>query len=133
MARKQYSYNRGQWLVQRERAQIDPGPPPKSFEEPKPLGPAIESLIKKLGIASETWLNELSDSWESIVGKDVAAHTRPGLIQNGCLVVYVDSSAWLMELSRIAKRSMLKTLQERYTPARIRDVRLQLDPDQTRG
>ncbi len=133
MARKKHGYNRGQWNVQRERAQIGPGPPPKPFEEPTPVGPTIEGLIKKLGIAPETWLNELASSWDSLVGKDVAAHTRPGLIQNGCLVVYVDSSAWLMELTRIAKRSMLKTLQERYTPSRIRDVRLQLDPDQTRG
>ncbi|MFT5239121.1 MAG: putative nucleic acid-binding Zn ribbon protein [Candidatus Promineifilaceae bacterium] len=133
MAANPRRYTRGQWQVQRERAQIPPGPPPKPSKDPAPVRPMIESLIKKLGIAPEAWLTEMADDWSDIVGKDVAAHTRPGLLQNKCLVVYVDSSPWLTELSRVAKRSMLKKIQERFTAARLSDIRLQLDPDQMRG
>ena len=131
MPRKSSGYNSGQWRVQRERAQIDPGPPPRPRIEASPVRPMIESLVKKLGIAPDTWITSLANDWADIVGIDVAAHTRPGQIQGKCLVVYVDSSAWLSELSRFAKRSMLKKLQERHNPSRIADIRLQLDPDIT--
>lgn len=89
----------------------------------------IESLIKKLGIAPDTWITGMTNDWADIVGVDVAAHTRPGTIQGTCLVVYVDSSAWLAELSRFAKNAMLKKLQQRFDRSRINDIRLQLDPD----
>ncbi|MDA1045079.1 MAG: DUF721 domain-containing protein [Verrucomicrobia bacterium] len=129
MARKTDGFNYGQWRVQRERAQIDPGPPQKPRADATPVGPTIESLVKKLGIAPDTWITGMANDWTDIVGKDVAAHTRPGVFQGKCLIVYVDSSAWLAELSRIAKRSMLKKLQERLDTSQISDLRLQLDPD----
>ncbi len=85
--------------------------------------------MQKLGAASLTWLNTLQQDWADIVGKTVAAHTRPGQLQERVLTVYVDSSAWLAELSHFGRDEMLKNLQKKYGTERIKSVRLQNDPD----
>ena len=123
-------YRRGQWLVERERHQIGLPAPPRPLDDAAEIRPAIEALMKKFGTASVTWLNELEQDWPGLVGETVAKHTRPGHLQETTLTVYVDSAAWLAELSRFGQREMLNKIQAKYDKTRIRSVRLQPDPDQ---
>lgn len=122
-------YRRGQWLVERERQQTDLPGPPRPLDDAEPIQSGIDALMQKLGAASLTWLNTLQQDWADIVGKTVAAHTRPGQLQERVLTVYVDSSAWLAELSHFGRDEMLKNLQKKYGTERIKSVRLQNDPD----
>ena len=118
----------GAWSVQRERCSIpDYGPPPE-FREASPIGSLIPALMKKLGLESQQWLSALEEEWTDLVGGAVAKHTRPGRFRNGALVVFVDSSTWLSELSRYGRDKMLKNLQARFGVERITGVRLEPDP-----
>lgn len=93
-----------------------------------PLAKLIAPFMKALRLEESRSVNHLQERWETTLGKAVAAHTRPGALQNGELVVYVDSSPWLSELKRYASREMLGNLQKAFGRESIRSVRLQLDP-----
>ena len=93
------------------------------------FGDAVSGLMKKMGLASAHWLNALSEEWPALVGEAVARHTRPGRMDRNRLVVFVDSSVWLNELSRYGRREMLSALRKRFGDAKIGDISLQLDPN----
>lgn len=93
-----------------------------------PIGNALALLVKQLDVQKDAKTGRLEDDWERLAGKVVAAHTRPGPLMKQELVVYVDSSAWLSELHRTSRSTLLAALQKEFGPALIRGLRLQLDP-----
>ena len=121
-------YNRGRWQLELERQQL-PGDTPPSPANEAGVQDVLSGLLKRLGIDERVWLRELESAWASVVGAAVAAHTRPGRYQNGYLTVFVDSSAWLSELSRYGQKEMLGKLQARFGGNNVRSIRLQPDPD----
>ncbi len=102
--------------------------PDKLLDGGIPLAKLIAPILKKLRLEETRSINHLHERWEVTMGKAVAAHTRPGVLNNGDLTVYVDSSPWLSELKRYASREMLANLQKAFGKDTIRSVRLQLDP-----
>lgn len=93
-----------------------------------PLATLMAPILKSLRLEESRSVNHLQERWEATMGKAVAAHTRPGVLNNGDLTVYVDSSPWLSELKRYTSREMLANLQNAFGKDVIRSVRLQLDP-----
>ena len=39
------------------------------------------------------------DKWRSLLGERIGERTRPGVVRNGCLTVYVASAVWAQELT----------------------------------
>ena len=39
------------------------------------------------------------DRWRSLLGERIGERTRPGVVRNGCLTVYVASAVWAQELT----------------------------------
>jgi predicted nucleic acid-binding Zn ribbon protein len=118
---------RSAWAIQRERCPyLDERPP--APERVKPMADLLQNVCRKAGLSERLWQQSLITDWESLVGKTVAAHTRPGELQHSTLVIYVDSSPWLSELQRTFARRILASLQERYDSRRIRTLRWRLDP-----
>ncbi len=114
--------------MHRERCRIGPGPqPPRSDEHA--LEDVVPELMRRVGLDARHWVDTLSEEWGTIVGAAVAAHTRPGRLDGNRLTVFVDSSAWLNELKRYGAKQMLGNLQSRFGASRIRNIRLQVDPD----
>jgi len=101
----------------------------KPPREAVPLQAVLAAVMKRLGLEDQHWLTVLAQEWPSIAGKAVAAHSRPGRVNDRHLVVFVDSSTWLNELSRYGKGRLLRNLQERLGPDRIASVSFRLDPD----
>ena len=90
--------------------------------------------MKQFGLEQRLWQNRLAEEWESLVGPQVAGHTRPGRIERKVLYVFVAHSAWLSELQRYGqKQQMLANIQARFGADRIKDLRLRLDPDAGRA
>jgi len=85
--------------------------------------------MKKIGLENHHWLLVLEEKWVTLVGAEVAKHTRPGRFERGNLVIFVDSSVWLSELSRYGRSKILSNLQEHFGLDRMKSVTLQLDPD----
>ncbi|MBT3194294.1 MAG: DUF721 domain-containing protein [Verrucomicrobia bacterium] len=120
---------RGQWEVHCQRCRLERGPQPPTQSEGDAIGKALPRLMKGLGLDSEHWVETLSDEWVAIVGAAVGKHTRPGRLDGCQLSVFVDSSVWLNELKRYGLKQMLQNLQARFGASRIRNLRLQLDPE----
>ena len=122
------SYNRGRWHLERERHGLTGNVPPADAEETG-VRDVVAGVLQRLGMDNHIWLRELEPVWPALMGPAVAAHTRPGQYNNGYLTIFVDSAAWLSELSRYGQREMLGKLQARFGAANIRAIRLQPDPD----
>lgn len=120
---------KGQWAVYRERCRLTAIRPEPRDNEGEAVGDRVMSLMKKIGLDEQSWIETLSQDWEAIVGKGVGLHTRPGRITGAQLYVFVDSSVWLNELKRYGRNQMLANLQSRFGEKRIRNISFQLDPD----
>ncbi len=92
-----------------------------------PIGKLIGPLLRSVKLDEQTKMGILEEKWETAVGKAIAAHTRPGILTNKALTIFVDSSPWLSELHRIQK-DMLVKLQSTFGRDKILTLRLQLDP-----
>lgn len=103
--------------------------PAGSVEGGLPIGRVIGPWLRSLRLDEQARLGKLLETWGAVMGKAVAAHTRPGRLNGRELVVYVDSSVWLSELRRYAQREMLANLRKVTGLETIQTVRLQLDPD----
>lgn len=102
--------------------------PPAGVADASTIAAIIPSVMKQFGLGDQHWLETIAAEWPRTVGEDVAKHTRIGGIRDKGLIVYVDSTVWLSELSRYGREKMLGNLQKRFGPERIRSVKLLLDP-----
>jgi predicted nucleic acid-binding Zn ribbon protein len=129
MRRRGKKVNPGKAQISRERTRLGKGQEMHSHREPVSLGGVMPVIMKKLGLESQQWLDTLENEWGAVVGEDVAKHARPGRFEDGHLVVFVDSSVWMSELSRYGKDKILNNIRERFGTKKIRSISLQLDPD----
>jgi hypothetical protein len=90
----------------------------------------IGTLVSTLKLDEQGRMGILIEKWSSAVGKGIAAHTRPGRLYNKELTIFVDSSPWLSELQRCAKKDLLVKLQSVFGRDVIQTIRLSMDPGQ---
>ncbi len=65
----------------------------------RPIGEALEELVRKLGIKKKLQEYDAVLRWEEIVGQQIARVTVATRITKGILFVRVKSSAWRNELT----------------------------------
>jgi len=92
-----------------------------------PIGKLIAPLLKSVKLDDQCRMGVLEEKWEDAIGKTIAAHTRPGILANKILIIFVDSSPWLSELHRM-QRDILAKLQTTFGRDVILSIRLQLNP-----
>lgn len=63
--------------------------------------------------------------WPEIVGPAIAAHSVPRTLRQGVLFVEVSSAAWANELNML-KPKILKSIEQKLGPGRVKDVRWQV-------
>ena len=73
-----------------------------------PLGGLVKNVIKKIGKGRFTE-EEIASVWAHAAGRKAAGHTRPISFRKSVLLVNVDSSSWLYELTT-RKKEILKKL-----------------------
>ena len=122
-------FGRGRWAVERQRSHISGREPPPEFENVESIGSAIGRLMGNAEMKTSSWLEELHSCWDVLVGESVARHARPGRMDGSRLIVFVDSSVWLNELSRYWKAVIVSNLQKKFGKEKIRTISLRLDPD----
>lgn len=116
------------WLqLQRERFGIPDYCPPAPDPDLSIRG-AIAGIFQKLDADLSSPLRLLVNKWPEISG-EAARHSRPGRLVGTVLHVYVDSSAWLAEISRLHAGGILERVREASRGA-VRSVRYQVNPDQ---
>lgn len=82
-----------------------------SDSEPQPIGPSLDRVAANLGAGTALGLGALYERWADVVGSAAAAHTRPGALRQGRLVVEVDHPAWATSLAHL-EATVLRRLDE---------------------
>ncbi|MBX3420342.1 MAG: DUF721 domain-containing protein [Pirellulaceae bacterium] len=88
----------------------------------KHIGHSMRNLMARHGLAQTQAANELAVAWQSAVGPQLSALTRPCTIQRGVLQVLVRDSSALQEL-QLCRKQVLAALQQALPQANIRDLR----------
>ena len=128
------TYTHEQWLVQRERFQIDrETPAPVKDQEAATIKEPLRQLLKSLGLETDSLQHQLMERWNTIAGHPMCRHIRPGPLQNAQLTVYVSNSTMLTELSRFQGPALLKNIQQALGEGAVKKLRFQLDPDTRPG
>ena len=91
----------------------------------KPLEDVLKDIIS--GISKKGGLTEedVDSAWERAVGEKAAKHSKPCTLKGPRLIVSVDDSSWLYELT-IRKREILKSLSEILKSSRVKDITLRI-------
>lgn len=120
-------FDKTKWMLARERLRLaDPIPP-----HPEPdlsLRSAIAKLFAKLDFQAGSSVHEIQAKWKMIAGETVAAHSRPGRLNENILYVYVDSSVWLTEITRFHSDDILCRIQREIGSSAVKGVRFQVNP-----
>ncbi len=82
---------------------------------------AIENLLKVYKLKDKLDEKKLIESWEEVMGKMIAKHTKDIVIRNKQLIVTLDSAALRNELS-LAKTKIVKILNEKAGKVVITEV-----------
>ena len=92
---------------------------------PGSLEELVKKVIKDMGKDGKLTKEEIVSIWESVVGKPAAAHSRPVSFRAGTLIVNVDGSSWLYELT-LKKKEILRGLGERLKLKKLKGIRLRV-------
>ena len=83
----------------------------------------LPALLRELGLEAGIAGWRAVTEWPDAVGPQVARRARAVSFQEGTLVVEVEGSAWLQELS-ILKRDLVRQVNRRLGSQHVRDLRL---------
>jgi len=92
----------------------------KTSNEQK-LGDAIREMLHELRLDQKLNEVQLVNSWESIVGKMIANHTKELYVRKKKLVIELDLSALKHELI-LSKSKLLKRLNEAFGKEVVTDI-----------
>jgi predicted nucleic acid-binding Zn ribbon protein len=88
------------------------------------IGGPLQELLARLRLTEPMVGWKAVEVWPEVVGDRVAARARAVAFRDGSLVVEVDSSTWMNELTYL-KRRMIVDLNRRLGAEVVRDLRLQ--------
>lgn len=98
---------------------------PYRVREPARMGDVLAQLMAKRGYAQERTLAEQERVWNEVIGPELSAETRAGLVRKGVLEVFVASSTLLQELT-FRKRELLDKLSAKLPDRKIRDLKFRV-------
>ena len=77
--------------------------------------------LEKCGLTEE----DVKAAWDAAVGEKAAAHSRPRTLRGSRLIISVDGSGWLYELT-IRKKEILKKMEETLKGKKIKEITLRI-------
>lgn len=86
-------------------------------------GDLVSKLLTGLGLDDRLQQYRALVIWETVVGPQIAARTRPVRIRDGILEINVDQPAWMQQL-QLMKPKILARLNAELGKASIRDLYL---------
>ena len=94
-------------------------------KRPEAVSGLIGDVLSKLGFAEQLTEYHAVTIWSETVGEHIGRHTQAEWIENGELMVRVDSHAWIQELTFL-KPEIIGKLNARLGSAIVRDVRFHI-------
>ncbi len=91
--------------------------------QPLPIQSILAKVLKDLDLKSKKEQGRICEFWEEGVGSKIAKHTFPhSLTSQGRLLVNVDSSPWVEELTRFHKEKIKKAMNELLGQEVIKEI-----------
>ena len=94
-------------------------------EAKKPLEGLVKSIISSFAGKEKLTEEEIRSAWGLVVGEKAAKHSRPRSFQDGRLIVHIDDSSWLYELST-QKKYILNNLSAELKGKKLKDITLRI-------
>ncbi|MEJ2744375.1 MAG: DUF721 domain-containing protein [bacterium] len=94
--------------------------------EVMPIGDVLKTVLRRLGLGQRVRVARIVQDWERIVGSKIAKHCTPVSVRGKILVVNVDSSVWLAELTQFFKDKMLEQIRNETGGTGIKDIRFRI-------
>jgi predicted nucleic acid-binding Zn ribbon protein len=91
----------------------------------KAISDVLKETMKKLSSPSRPSEEDISALWGAAAGSDAARHSKPVAIKRSELIVEVDSSGWLYELT-LRKKAALKNLEGKLGKKNLKNIRLRI-------
>ncbi len=91
----------------------------------KAIGDVLKETLKKLVSPSRPSEEGVLLLWEAAAGAAAAKHSKPVTIKKSELVVSVDGSSWLYELT-MRKKAILKGLEGKFGKKVIKNIRFRI-------
>ena len=97
----------------------------RSKTGPEHIGTVLDSLFRQEGIKESIRVQRAVVDWDSVVGDAVSRHARAVYVENGTLIVEVESSVWMHRLQM--EESALRTrINRHFGEDIIRQIRFRL-------
>ena len=87
------------------------------------IGVLLDQLMQNLGLDDRLRQCRALVIWETVVGPQIAAHTRPHKIRDGVMEVCVDQPAWMQQL-HLMKPQILGRLNAELGEDALKDIYL---------
>jgi hypothetical protein len=100
-------------------------PLPGDGPGPRPLGEALDRVMRGLGAPEASGVSQVFDRWDEVVGEAMAARTRPLRLERGRLVLAVDEPAIATHV-RYLEPDLLRRLAELLGEGRVTAISLQV-------
>ena len=91
-------------------------------KQPLALDTALGELAASLGITRKLREYTVLTSWEKLVGEQIARVAKPQRVENGILIVAVESAPWRAELT-LRRREILEKINASTGRKAITDIR----------
>lgn len=102
---------------------------PEKRKEPVPLKWCIDQVLAKYNVSVDSFTDDLTRDWPSIVPPELAKLVRPGKYESGFLYLYVQTSMQQYQIRQFRMREIEKALAPYDTPLHpIRQIRLMIQP-----
>jgi len=89
------------------------------------IGDLLKDAMKNLASPSRPSIEAMLIIWEDAAGVAGAKHSRPVAIKRSELVVNVDGSSWLYELT-LKKRDILKKMEGKFGKKPLKNIRYRI-------
>lgn len=86
----------------------------------------VKSALEHIKFEERRKNAEILNVWRNAIDPAIVEHTEPATLKNGTLIVNVDSSVWLSEISRFKKREILIKLQSCFGKEVIKNIKFRL-------
>ena len=92
---------------------------------PSRVSSVLDGVFKNLGVEKKIKQLEALSQWREVVGEKINLHTRALAMRKRSLVVLVDSSCWLAQLSYI-KHNIISEFNRRYGEGVVENIYFRL-------
>ena len=97
---------------------------PRRSANVTPVGDIVKAVFERLERGKTLTKEDVEERWRKIAG-NAALHTRPVSLRKSTLTVFVDSSAWMQEMT-LRKRTVLKQLKREFGKDKISGIHFRI-------